>query len=777
MVRWIEPGDWQPDFQPDPALGLSDLLVRLLAERGLLEDREIRAFLDPVFYEPAPAMDLPGVASGVEELKTAISGNHRIGVWGDFDVDGQTSTTLLVSGLRKLGADVVYHIPVRATESHGIKIPYLDEFLLEGVELLLTCDTGISAHEAIEYAHRKGLRVVITDHHDLPKELPKAEAVINPKLLPESHPLATLPGVGAAYKLMEALYAEFGREEDLTEFLDLVALGLVADVANLVGDARYLLQLGLRQLRETSRLGLRAIFNQADLNPAMISEEEIGYVIAPRLNALGRLGDANPIVEFLTTESQANAEVTATMLEELNARRKMMSDQVFRGALAEIERHPELLKEAAIVLSNPFWPPGVVGIVASRLVDRYQKPIVLLKVSEDGIARGSARSVPNCDISAAIHACGDLLEGYGGHPMAAGMALWEENISRFRKRLSIEVEKQLGDEAVEPELVINQFVNLDEIGIPLVKEIGRLAPFGPGNPPVSLAAKDLVVISDTYLGKDGEHRKLVVEDQRGTRQTVLWWQSGSLEKPQGKFDLAFTARENYFRGEVQLQVVLEDIRETGEAFVETSEQIEMVDLRGSAAAEAKLDEFLNQGGNIQVWGEGEIGAETRDISIGRKHLEKAETLIVWTVPPSTKTFSDAVAATRAKTIILFGNRPAGEEMSTFLQRLAGLVKFVLREKGGQTTLVDLAEGTAQTELIVRQGLAWFEARGNIAITAGISEQLMIKPERSPMAEMLSVEVIEQDLKVLLLESKLFRDYFISGNIDSLKSVLELKTRS
>ncbi len=176
----------------------------------------------------------------------------------------------------------------------------------------------------------------------------------------------------------------------------------------------------------------------------MITEEEIGYVIAPRLNALGRLGDANPIVEFLTSESQANAEVTATMLEELNARRKMMSDQVFGGALAEIERHPEYLKEAAIVLANPFWPPGVVGIVASRLVDRYQKPTVLLQVSEDGTARGSARSVHGCDISKAIDACADLLHGYGGHPMAAGMAMQEENIGRFRKRLSIEVEKQLG---------------------------------------------------------------------------------------------------------------------------------------------------------------------------------------------------------------------------------------------------------------------------------------------------------------------------------------------
>ena len=772
MTRWIEPVDWQADVPPEPELGLSDLLVRLLAERGLRETSKIRAFLDPAYYQPAPAEDLPGMADGIRELNKAIRGGYKIGVWGDFDVDGQTSTTLLVSALRKLGADVVYHIPVRVSESHGITIQYLEKFMLEGIDLLLTCDTGISAHEGVAYARQRGLRVVITDHHDLSEVLPEAEAVINPKLLAADHPLATLPGVGVAYKLIEGLYTEFGRKEELTEFLDLVALGLVADVASLMGDARYLLQLGLRQLRETSRLGLQAIFQRAELNPAMITEEEIGYVIAPRLNALGRLGDANPIVEFLTSESQANAEVTATMLEELNARRKMMSDQVFGGALAEIERHPEYLQEGAIVLANPFWPPGVVGIVASRLVDRYKKPTVLLQVSEDGTARGSARSVPGCDISKAIDACADLLHGYGGHPMAAGMAMPEENISQFRRRLSIEVGKQLGEEAVEPELVIDQFVTLDEIEIPLVQEINRLAPFGPGNPPVRFATKDLVVVGDTFLGRDGDHRKLVVEDQEGTRQTVLWWQSGSLEKPKGRFDLAFTAREKTFRGEVQLQVVLEDFRETGELILEVVDGIEIVDLRGTAAPEAKLRELYLEDQGLQVWGEGALSGELRDKVIGRQKLQEGDTLVIWTCPPSLQVLTAAVETTGAKKIYLIGNRPEAEEMAPFLKRLAGLVKFVLREKSGQTTLIELSAGTAQTELIVRQGLAWLEARGDVSVSAGEGDELVIDSGRSPRTEMLSVEAVEQDLKSLLLESKLFRDYFLSGSIDSLRSVLE-----
>jgi single-stranded-DNA-specific exonuclease len=653
----------------------------------------------------------------------------------------------------------------------------LNEFISEGIELLVTCDTGISAHDAINYAKERGLRVVVTDHHDLPVSLPKADVLINPKMLPDDHPLATLPGVGVAYKLIEALYSEVGHEDELEEFLDLVALGLVADVASLVRDARYLLQLGLKRLRETSRLGLQAIYERVELNPERITEVEIGYVIAPRLNALGRLGDANPVVEFLTTESGSKAAVTATMLEELNAQRKLMSDQVFGGALAEVERHPEYLSEAAIVLSNPFWPAGVVGIVASRLEDRYKKPVVLLTVSDDGMARGSARSVEGCDISKAIQGCEDLLIGFGGHPMAAGMSLPEENIGLFRKRLSGEVEKQLGVEAVEPELVIDQFVSLDEIGIPLVQEVNRLAPFGSGNPPVLFGTRDLVVISDTYLGRDGDHRKLVVEDLEGKRQTVLWWQSGSLEKPKGKFDLAFTARENFFQGEIQLQVVLEDFREKGEPVEETSSQIEITDLRGVPDPNKKLGELLQADGNLRVWGEGTIPSDLRGLVVGRDKLTASESLAIWTVPPSIRLLESLVDKTGARKVILFSQRPEVEEIGDFLRRLAGLVKFALNKRGEHFSLVDLAVATGQTELVIRQGLAWLEAKGNISVKYFEGANLEIKSERSPQTEMLSVDAIEQDLKSLLLETKLFRDYFISGDMDSLKSLLEKGRKS
>ncbi len=278
------------------------------------------------------------------------------------------------------------------SESHGINIPHLQEILDHGAKLILTCDTGITAHEAVEVARTRGVDMIITDHHDLPESLPPAVAIVNPKLLPEEHPLATLSGSGVAYKLSEELFARFGRSNEAARQLDLASLGLVADLARLTGDARYLVQRGLEALRNTSRLGLQIIMEMAELVPAALTEEHIGFVIGPRLNALGRLGDANPAVDLLTTTDAVRARVLATQLEGLNAQRQLLCSQVTRAAEAQLQADPALLTKPVLVLGHPSWPGGVVGIVASRLVERYRKPAILFSTPAGEPAHGSARS-------------------------------------------------------------------------------------------------------------------------------------------------------------------------------------------------------------------------------------------------------------------------------------------------------------------------------------------------------------------------------------------------
>ena len=379
MKSWLEPS---PISVPDmlaAAAGGHPLVAQTLARRGILDPHQAQAFLDPNSYQPAVPNEFPGMQRAVKRLLQAIQRGERICVWGDFDVDGQTATTLLVATLGELGADVTYHIPVRAAESHGVNIPNLEIAIQGGAQLVLTCDTGITSHQAAEYARGRGVEMIITDHHELPasgEPLPVAQAVITPRMLPAGHPLGSLPGVGVAYMLAQAIYRQFNREADCEQHLDLAALGIVADLALLTGDTRYLLQRGLAVLRRAQRPGLQAILELADLNPAGLSEEHIGFILAPRMNAIGRLGDANSVVELLTTLDIDRARLLALDLETLNARRKLLTDQVYQGALAQIEIDPSLAEMGALVLAHRSWPAGVLGIVASRLVERFHKPAV-----------------------------------------------------------------------------------------------------------------------------------------------------------------------------------------------------------------------------------------------------------------------------------------------------------------------------------------------------------------------------------------------------------------
>src|SRR6266540_7235952 len=416
VTRWIDPQPLEiPASFAD--LNLPPLIAQTLVRRGINTPEAARAFLQP---DSLPSTPFPGIEKAVEVIRAALSRNEMICVWGDFDVDGQTSTTVLVQTLQALGANVVYYIPIRGKESHGVHVETLKPLIDNGAKLILTCDTGITAYEAIDYANSRGVDVVVTDHHELGETLPNARVIINPKLLPENHILANLAGVGVAYKLAEALLKSNDLSRSITatqiastNLLDLVALGLIADVALLKGETRSLVQRGIQVLRNTGRIGLRAMADLSGTSLESLTEESIGFSFAPRLNALGRLGDANPAVELLLSHDPARARVLATQIEGLNAQRRLLTNQVYEAAEAQLHENPELRSEPAIILSSPNWPGGVVGIVANKLVERYRKPAILLNQSENGILRGSARSIEGLHITEAITTQKDLLLSFG----------------------------------------------------------------------------------------------------------------------------------------------------------------------------------------------------------------------------------------------------------------------------------------------------------------------------------------------------------------------------
>jgi single-stranded-DNA-specific exonuclease len=766
VKTWVEPQDVTIPEALQAAVGGHPLVAQTLARRGFTDPRAAQGFLDPGQYLPTPPTELPGLGEAADRLVRAIRQKKPICVWGDFDVDGQTSTTVLFSTLSELGASVSFHIPVRASESHGVNLPVLKQLLKQGVEVLLTCDTGIASNESIDYAHNNGVETIITDHHELPPSLPLADAIVNPQMLPRGHALRGLSGVGVAYKLAEELYRRFERAGECEQHLDLAALGIVADVALQTGDTRYLLQRGLQELRGARRLGIKAILERAELAPNFLTEEHIGFILGPRLNALGRLQDANLAVELLTTADMGRARLLALQLESLNDRRKLYTNQVFQGALAQIEADPKLLNDPVLVLSHPAWPASVVGIVASRLVERYHKPAVLISAPPGQVGRGSARSVDGIDITALLASQAELLAGYGGHPMAAGFSLEAERIPELRRGLSRAVAR-LGMAATEPVLQIDGYLQLSELSLDLVEEIERLAPFGPGNPPLTLVSRGLSLKSYTTVGREEEHLLLTVEGQEsGAAQRLVWWGGAGWPMPDGRFDLAYSVRASTFRGQRDLQVEWIDFRpvEQGSVTVAARPALQVFDYRQETHPLPVLQHLLAETA-LQVWREAD--AIQKLPGRNRYELEAGGDLAIWTIPPGPDELRQALDTVQPERVYLFAVDPHLDQAEPFLKRLAGLVKHILGGMQGQARLADLAAATAQREVTVQKGLAWLAAGGHLTVLETNEEGIRIA--FGGQASQAEAGALAAQLRALLQETAAFRAFYARADTEKIIS--------
>lgn len=758
MLRWIDP---QPiSIPPDlnDAVGGHPLVAETLARRGILSAQAARAFLDPSLYTPAPPTDLPDLELAADRVQRAIRRHERIAIWGDFDADGQTATALLLEMLRRSGAEALFHIPTR-NEGHGLHLQGVEHLIRNGARLILTCDTGISAHAAVARATELGAEVIITDHH-IPRTdpqtgsegyLPPALAVLNPHRLPPGHPMQYLSGVGVAYELARAI------DPDLADrALDLVALGTIADVTPLTQDTRYLVQRGLPALRATTRPGLLAVYQASDLYPQGITEEHVSFVLAPRFNALGRLADAASGVELLTTEDPTRARILAAEMEGLNAQRQWLTKQVTEAALAQIEREPSLLTDhPVLVLSHPTWPGSIVGIVAGRLAEWFGKPTLLIAAPEGELARGSGRSVPGVDLLASLTDCAHLLEDFGGHVGAVGCSLRPERIAELRTALSRAIATRYGP-LPEPTLRIDAYVSLSDLTPPLLDQINRLAPFGPGNPPLTLAVQDLRVLSVATVGRTGEHRRVTVQDINEQTQTVFWWHGADRPLPETRFDLAFTVRSSNYQGMAEMQIEWIDARPKEVTTIEQppAPTVTVHDLRTVPDPQRILTTLMAQG-DLQVWAEGlvSIGVEFK----ARRDLIPGKRLAIWTLPPGPRELQAVLDRVQPEELFLFAHNPGTDDPRSFLNRLLGMVKFAIERKAGQLDLEAAAAATAQRTHTIQAGLEWLAARGQIRIIERMDDRWILGSGLGD-ANSRALEVAQSRLKALLAETAAYRDY-------------------
>ncbi len=563
-LKWVlqQTGDSVAINQLANQLNIPRIISQILLSKGIDDLEKAKYFFRASFddlYDPYAFDDMD---KAVSRIVRAIQNREKILIYGDYDVDGITSVSLLYMFCQSLGADVTFYIPNRLREGYGISDIGIQDAYHKGVTLLISVDCGITAINEVDAANALGIDVILSDHHEPGAKLPDAYAILNPKCKDSSYPFVDLAGVGVAFKLMHALAQRYNiSNEEIIQYLDLVAIGSAADIVPLVDENRILMREGLRLLNETERVGLRALIHTSGIQNRQIGTGQIVFMLAPRINAVGRMGNAERAVRLLTTVNEQQAGNIAKILESENRTRKNIDETTFKEAQEMVELQYDPDEYRALVLASEGWHSGVIGIVASRIVEKYYRPTVMITI-EDGIGKGSARSIPGFDIYVALSQCKDLLLGFGGHKYAAGLTIEADKIDVLRERLNEIAANELDREQLIPKLYIDGEIEFNEIDARLMMLLKMLAPYGPQNMRPVFLSRNLQVVGTPYIvGKN--HLKFKAR-QNGKVMDAIGFNLGDklyrISPGEQNLDLAYIIEENEYMGRKSLQLRVKDLR-------------------------------------------------------------------------------------------------------------------------------------------------------------------------------------------------------------------------
>jgi single-stranded-DNA-specific exonuclease len=560
--RWVKkPFDQAAAAMLARELHISDITATLLANRGINDIATAERFFNPTLEHLHDPFLMRDMRQAVDRIMGAIERKEKILIYGDYDVDGTTSTVILKKALTLIGADVSYYIPERLKDGYGLRDDAMDMARERGFHLIISVDTCIRAQQVVEYAKSLGLDVIITDHH-LPEDaLPKAHAVLNPKRSDCQYPEKNLSGVGVAFKLAQALLMKTEQARFVESFVKIAAIGTIADIVPLTGENRVIAKYGLAGLRYPKNYGLRALLEVVGLTSnKAISGSDIGFKIGPRINAVGRMAGASAAVDLFDAEDLQSAMELAQAMNVQNAARQEIEAETLAQALEQIEAHPELKESHVAVIAGEGWHRGVIGIVASKVVERLHRPTLIISV-EDGMGHGSGRSIAAFHLLNGLESCGELFERFGGHSHAAGVTIRAENIDELRRRMNAYAQSVLNAEDLVPVVPIDHELSLKQATLETLAEINRLEPFGAGNPPPVFATHGVQVVERPRVLK-GKHLKLKVM-QGGRWIDAIWW--GAAEHAAEIFagdtvSLAYNLSENDYNNHKQIQLILKDLK-------------------------------------------------------------------------------------------------------------------------------------------------------------------------------------------------------------------------
>lgn len=685
--------------------GLSPLLAQVLINRGMDTKERSQIFLDPEQEKLIdPKLEFPDLVISLDILEGAVKNQQKVAICGDYDADGMTSTALLLRTLRLLGVEVSYEIPSRMHEGYGINVRMVEELYGRGVSLIITVDNGISAYQAISRARELNLEVIITDHHDLPEKLPPANGILNPKLINPNSPYYAIAGVGVAYILALELADRFGQRSKLQSLLlELFTLGTIADLAHLTGINRRLVKQGLRLLGRSQLAGVTALIQASGIQDDQkigLKPEAIGFSLGPRINAVGRIGDPVTVIELLTADDMGTAITLAYKCEETNRTRQELCSQIEKEAIAYINAlNLNLINERVLIVIQPNWHHGVIGIVASRLVERYGVPVFIgtYEAEDNGLSsiRGSVRSIPEFNVFAALEFCKEYLNKYGGHPAAGGFSMQSENLQGFSDRLREFAHQHLEPQHLKPLISVDVKADLQDISLTLLDQIDLLHPCGMGNSDPVFYTPNVRVISQQVRGKTKACLALELDRGNGSKIKAIAWRWGEYCPIPDRVDLAYKLRANKWQDKTSVELELVGIRTPWTPILESkpAPKIAVIPKWENLESHNSL-EAIPQPALIYGYDHPEFSGDCDRPTPNKIY----KSLILWSLPPSITHLRWLIALTKPEIIYL------GDQIPNLPTALALKQKLSIYISQTSLNLLDLGQKLWVAPCVIVAGL-------------------------------------------------------------------------
>ena len=653
----------------------NEVLAKVLYNRGIRSVSELKRCIDYRNYTHYDVMDFEPMLEACSLIKEAIDNNEKIAVYGDYDVDGITATSVLVLGLRKLKANVIYHVPDRFSEGYGMNIDVVNKLYDEGVKTIITCDCGISNFSEISRAKELGMKVVLTDHHNIGEEIPSADVVINYKLLPVGHPVRNVSGCATAYFLVKALYDYLNKEME-DNYLDLVALSIISDVIPLRDESRALFQKGFSELKSPKRLGLKALMDLISIQD--INAQDIGFQITPRLNAVGRMDTARTAVELFLTEDRTIADSLALEIDRFNTDRKNIQNEIYLEAKEIVETKKKNKK--ILVLFGENWHHGIIGIVAGRICEEYKKPCIILSQNENGDVVGSARSTEYFNIYEALSKFSDYLIKYGGHSQAAGLSLKLENIEKFTEEIEDFADIYLADE-FEETVLVDYILPFNLITEDLLEAISIGEPYGEAFPPPKFVTSNVKILRETI--NKGTHHFMTLGDSTKKEIGTTLWNYGD-EVLQGReCTVIYDIYKDTYNGRNEVKIKIQNI-------IFDSVEIEENTVDWIEARDRDITEIIKEYNGCEIFYEGPSMFKPNVSTINHKYDEKISTLVLYSLPKSNKILNELIENTCPDHVVLNYSYVPKYDVLSFQKMFLGTIKNVINNSDGKVCVKELA---------------------------------------------------------------------------------------